>query len=875
MKKVIIGILAHVDAGKTTLSEAMLYTAGAIRRIGRVDNQDAFLDTDTIERERGITIFAKQAQLEVEELEITLMDTPGHVDFSAEMERTLAVLDYAILVISGADGVQGHTRTLWKLLKLYQIPTFIFINKMDQPGTDKAALMADIRERLDEAAIDFSQPDADILAEELACCDERVLEEYLADGSLDDATISELIAGRSVFPCYFGSALKLDGVEAFMQGLNRYVVVPVYSEEFAARVFKISRDPQGNRLTHMKITGGELHVKAQPGGGKQAGNEKVNQIRIYSGEKFEATDLAEAGTICAVTGLTHTYPGAGLGAEHEMSGPVLKPVLTYRIILPEEVDAAVLLPKLKELEEEEPELHIEWNEELGEIQAQLMGEVQTEILKRKISDRCGTEVSFGTGNIIYKETITNTVEGVGHFEPLRHYAEVHLLLEPLPAGSGLVFASTCSIDELDHNWQQAILFHLQEKEHRGVLTGSAITDMKITLVAGRAHNKHTEGGDFRQAALRAVRQGLMEADSVLLEPYFSFRLEVPEAATGRAIADIERMKGTFTGPEPADGRMILTGTAPVARMQHYHKEVMTYTRGEGQLFCEVGGYQPAHNAGEVIAEMDYDPLRDPANPADSIFCAHGAGFPVPWNEVKAHMHIESQLKTTAQPEAAALSDHHSSSEERAIGVEEIDAILDRATSANRRPEHDPDKEKRRIRRYQQPVRSGGKKLAPRDEYLLVDGYNIIFAWDELRVLAEHDIAAARGRLQDVLCNYQAIRKCHLIVVFDAYRVSGGKMSSTDYHNIHVVYTKEAETADQYIERFAQENQKKYHVTVATSDGVEQVIIRGAGSSLISARELETEIRRVSEQVQEEYREHQPPGGKTFLLDGWNDQETRS
>lgn len=870
MRKTIIGVLAHVDAGKTTLSEALLYASGSIQNLGRVDNQNAFLDTFALERERGITIFSKQAELNLGDLQITLLDTPGHVDFSAEMERVLQVLDYAVLVISGADGVQGHTQTLWKLLEMYGIPVFLFINKMDQPGADRGALMAALRERLDGACIDFGQADAEVLREEIALSDEPVLEAFLESGELGDAAVSGLIAERKVFPCYFGSALKLEGVDYFMQGVGRYVCQMHYPSEFGARVFKITRDQQGVRLTHMKITGGILKVKDRLSGRNRKWTEKINQIRIYSGQKYETAEMASAGTICAVAGLTETYPGEGLGKEREAEKPVLQPVLTYRVILPEGGDAAVMLARLRELEEEAPELRISWLEELGEIQVHLMGEVQVGILKNMIHERFGMEVEFDAGNIIYKETIVNAVEGVGHFEPLRHYAEVHLIIEPLPAGSGLRYDSDCSEDDLDRNWQRLILTHLAEKEHRGVLTGSAITDIKITLAAGRAHNKHTEGGDFRQATWRAVRQGLMEAEPVLLEPYYRFRLAVPDKSAGRAIADIERMQGTFCGPDITAGKAVLTGTAPVAFMQDYYNEVRAYTKGEGQLFCELAGYYPCRDSAAVIARIGYEPQRDKDNPADSVFCSRGAGFNVPWNQVKDYMHIESRFRSSVQQDKIKPADCRERSEEEWLGTEEVDAIIDRAFNANKRKADRPRYRKKKAGEYHPPLTRSYSNPEPKDEYLLVDGYNIIYAWEELRVLANDNIDAARGRLMDILSNYQAIRKCLLIVVFDAYRVAGGQTKTIGYHNIYEVYTKEAETADQYIERFAHENKKKYDVTVATSDGMEQLIIRGAGCKLISARELEAEVDAAGKRIQEEYAGSQPGGGKTYLLDEKSD-----
>lgn len=852
--KMVFGIMAHVDAGKTTLSEALLYHSGSIRKMGRVDNQDAFLDNYALERERGITIFSKQAQIRLGEQEITLLDTPGHIDFSAEMERTLQVLDYAILVVSGADGVQGHTRTLWQLLKRYQIPVFLFINKMDQSGTDKQLLLKELQENLSENCVDFSESHSESFYDSLAMCSEEAMEQFLEHGAIEIEEIQKLIQMRQVFPCFFGSALKEQGIDEFLEGIKTYCKVPVYSEEFGARVFKIARDEQGNRLTYLKITGGNLKVKTVLPGQQ----EKINQIRIYSGEKYTTAEEVEAGTVCALTGLSQTQPGEGFGIESQKSVPILEPVLTYQIELPKGTDAAAFLPKLRILEEEEPELHIVWDEQLKEIRVQVMGEVQIEILKYLIQERFGIEVSFGTGSIVYKETIQNVVEGVGHFEPLRHYAEVHLRMEPGESGSGLQFETQCSEDLLSRNWQRLILTHLEEKEHKGVLTGAPITDMKITLTAGRAHQKHTEGGDFRQATYRAVRQGLKQAQSVLLEPYYDFRLEVPEGSIGRAMTDLERMYGKFETPQIQNGQAILIGSAPVALIQDYQKEVTVYTKGEGKIFCNISGYGPCHNAEEVIAAKGYDAEADLENPTGSVFCAHGAGFVVNWDEVKNYMHLESALEqenTLPIEETPVFTDY---TEEMWIDTEEIDAILDRTYGANKK-EKNGAKAGYGKKRKQVQTASITRTYQPKkseEEYLLVDGYNVIHAWEELAELAEDNLDGARGKLLDILCNYQGIRKCNLIVVFDAYRVKGHIAEVTDYHNIHVVFTAEAETADQYIEKFAHENGRKYRVTVATSDGLEQIIIRGQDCLLISARELKEEIQRMSEQNRQEYLENQ-------------------
>lgn len=844
MGKIVVGILAHVDAGKTTLSEGMLYTSGAIRTMGRVDNRDAFLDTYALERERGITIFSKQAVFPLGTTQVTLLDTPGHVDFSPEMERTLQVLDYAILVISGADGVQGHTRTLWNLLRRYEIPTFVFVNKMDQKGTDAEVLLQELKNVLEEGCVDFSAKRYVHFYEEAAVCSEDALEEFLEIGRLKKETLQELFLDRQLFPCFFGSALRLEGVKEFVEQMQELIKVPAYPETFGAKVFKIARDEAGNRLTYLKITGGSLKVKAVIEG------QKVNQIRIYSGEKYEAVNEVEAGSICAVTGLSDTYPGEGLGAEQGTYLPVLEPVLNYQVIPTEGDDPILLLPKLRELEEEEPQLHIVWEEALQEIHVQLMGEVQLEVLKTLIYERFGAEVEFGQGNILYKETIQNTVEGVGHFEPLRHYAEVHLLLEPGEPGSGVQCMSVCSEDLLDRNWQRLILTHLMETEHRGVLTGAPITDIRITLVSGKAHLKHTEGGDFRQAVYRAVRQGLKQADSVLLEPYYEYRLELPSENVGRAMTDIERMHGTFGLPQTEADRTILTGMAPVSTMRDYQKEVHAYTRGNGTLQCTLKGYAPCHNTEEVLAATGYDSERDTLHPTGSVFCAHGAGFLVPWYEVKEYMHLPSimQEKPSDSSEEKQTAYRVSKETDAWIDTEEVDRIIAQSVGANKKQKTLP---KKKVPEYYKST-SKPKKQEVREEYLLVDGYNVIFAWEDLKDLAQVSIDGARGKLLDVLCDYQGMKKCNLIVVFDAYRVQGHKTEISTYHNIHVVFTKEAETADQYIEKFAHENGKKYNVTVATSDGLEQIIIRGQGCRLLSARELKDEIERTKKTLFEEH-----------------------
>lgn len=865
-----IGLLAHVDAGKTTLSESMLYLSGRIRQQGRVDHGNAYLDTYELERARGITIFSKQAELVFGELEVTLLDTPGHVDFSAEMERTLRVLDYAILVINGADGVQGHTETLWKLLKQYRIPAFLFINKMDQNGTDAEKLLEELRVKLSGSCIRFGEAeDSEEFLENVAMAEEQVLETYLEHGTIERGEISRLIWERKVFPCYFGSALKNIGVKEFLAGLECYAKERSYPEEFGAKVYKIARDPQGNRLTYLKVTGGVLKVRDLIR--YQDVEEKVSQIRIYSGEKYDAVQEVRAGRVCAVTGLTKTYPGEGLGAEPPSEGPVLTPVLNYQLILPEGCDTHGMLLKLRQLEEEDPELHIVWNEELGEIHAQLMGEVQTEILQSMIRERFQTEVTFGPGNIVYKETIKRPAEGVGHFEPLRHYAEVHLLLEPGESGSGLVFAADCSEDVLDRNWQRLILTHLAEKEHRGVLTGSAITDMKITLVAGRAHLKHTEGGDFRQATYRAVRQGLKSTESVLLEPYYEFRMEIPAEFVGRALTDIQRMAGEFQTPDTEGDFAVITGSAPVSEMRDYQLEVTSYTKGRGRLFCTLKGYAPCHNAEEVIEQIGYDSEGDLDNPTGSVFCAHGAGFHVSWHQVPDHMHLEYVWTPEAEKEKSAIeakkgqgsvqSGRVSSSFSRSVEEDkELEEIflrtygkIERKRPIAERRVESPEERQKRIRKDQM------------EEYLLVDGYNVIFAWEDLKELAKVNIEGARNKLMDVLCNYQGFKKCNLILVFDAYKVQGQELGVQKYHNIYVVYTKEAETADQYIEKVVHEIGRKYHVTVATSDNVEQVVTLGQGGKLLSARELRTEVEEVQRQIREEYL-NRPQKGKNYLFD---------
>ena len=912
MKKLVIGILAHVDAGKTTLSEELLYLCGEIRKIGRVDHGDAFLDTYELEKERGITIFSKQALLKTENMEVTLLDTPGHVDFSAEMERTLQVLDYAILVINGMDGVQSHTMTLWRLLERYQIPTFLFVNKMDQQGTDHDALLNDLKQHLHENCVDFGRTqDTDYgmyeltpeQLENIAVCEEDILETYLETGIVEDRDIARLIIQRKIFPCYFGSALKEKGVKDFWNGVQKYTAEPKRPTEFGAKVFKIARDEQGNRLTYMKITGGSLKVKTllssnsngQSLPGRKAENtdweEKADQIRLYSGAKYELTPEAEAGTVCAVTGLTRTYPGEGLGRESESELPVLEPVLNYQIILPDDCDPHQMLQKLRQLEEEEPQLHILWDSQLSEIHAQLMGEVQIEILKKMIWDRFHVAVEFGAGSIVYKETVAEPVEGVGHFEPLRHYAEVHLLIEPGEPGSGCQFFTACSEDVLARNWQRLILTHLEEKEHIGVLTGSPLTDVQITILTGRAHAKHTEGGDFRQATYRAVRQGLRKARNILLEPYYEFRLEVPAEMIGRAMADVQKMQGTFDAPEVEGETAILKGTAAVAQMRDYQKEVVSYTHGTGKLFCSLKGYAPCKNQDEVVQNIGYDPEADLENPTGSVFCAHGAGFVVPWDQVEAYMHLQSgvdmdeldseswyeDVESAQNPGTAVDNANISGNISGKNGKfsysgsyeeeEELQAIFERTFGPMKRDRTAFQKKTVHSSTPATRYRAGKPR---QEEYLLVDGYNIIFSWEELNELAKENIHAACDKLMDILSNYQGYRKCTLILVFDAYKVEGHVEEIITYHNIYVVYTKEAETADQYIEKTVHRIGRQYQVTVATSDGLEQVIIMGQGAHRISAQGLKKEIEDTEKTAREEWHQRRQ-SSKTYLFDHMSEE----
>ena len=948
-KHICVGLLAHVDAGKTTLAESILYTCGQIRRLGRVDHRDAFLDTDVQERDRGITIFSKQAQVQWEGMDITLLDTPGHVDFSAEMERTLQVLDYAVLVISAADGLQGHVLTLWRLLERYRVPVFLFLNKMDQPGADGDSLLTELKDKLDGRIVRFGRKD-EAFYEEVAVCDEALLEQYLeTEVPVDDSVTAGLVRERRLFPCYMGSALRVEGIDSLLDGLYTYTRMPEYGQAFGARVYKIARDGQGNRLTYVKVTGGTLRVKQMisvcgsrgsfggsvSGSGDDSGNkntgtdevreEKVDQIRVYSGSKYAIEQEAAAGTICALTGLVSTFCGQGLGAERGAVLPVVEPVMTYRIALPEDCDVHRMYEKLCQLEEEEPQLHLVWREQLNEIHAQLMGEVQIEVLRNLIRERFGVEASFEEGSIVYKETILDRVEGVGHFEPLRHYAEVHLILEPGEPGSGLQFASAVSEDDLDRNWQRLVLTHLEEREHPGVLTGAPITDMRITLAAGRAHKKHTEGGDFRQATYRAVRQGLCRAQSVLLEPVYSFRLELPLALIGRGMTDLQSRAGKFEAPETEGEYAILRGTVPVSEMTGYQAQVRAYSGGKGRLYTALKGYAPCHNTEEVIEAIGYEAEHDVENPCGSVFCAHGAGFVVPWDQVETYMHLESALTGSsggagtgdgeAVMPAAGYAVRYGSRKAGSeagpasdvIGQDEIDEIMTRTYGTKERKkqgwartirpsgtsgkdrngdraamlrsasvsgaaEQEPDQGENGSRRKH----TGGRADArSQEEYLLVDGYNIIFAWDSLKELAQVNLDSARGRLMDILSNYQGYRRMHLILVFDAYKVKGNPGSTVRYHNIDVVYTKEAETADQYIEKVTHEIGHRHHVRVATSDGLEQLIIMGAGAVRVSARELQEEVMEAGEELRQMFisPQVQMSGGKNYLLEGASEEVT--
>lgn len=893
MKNIVAGILAHVDSGKTTLSEAMLYQAGQIRKLGRVDHQDTYLDTDSQEKDRGITIFSKQAELAYADMHIALLDTPGHVDFGTEMERTLQVLDYVVLVINGMDGVQSHTETLWKLLERYGIPVFIFVNKMDMTGYDRDYLMDNIRHRLSDGCVDFLCEDS---GEQIAMCDEAMLEHFLETGANDEQDVVNAIAGRKLFPCYFGSALKNEGVSELLDGMNRYVVEPVRGEEFGARVFKIGRDDKGERLTYMKVTGGVLKLKdvltLRNSQGEES-HEKVNQIRVYSGAKYDMVTQVPAGCVCAVPGLVNTYGRQGIGACLDGELPSLEPVLSYKVMYPTDVDAVTMVSKLRLLEEEDPQLQVQWNETAGEIYIKVMGQVQLEVVAQMVRDRFGIAITYGQGRISYKETIAAPVMGVGHFEPLRHYAEVHLLLEPMENGSGMCFDSICSEDVLDKNWQRLILTHLQEREFRGVLTGSPITDMKISITAGRAHQKHTEGGDFRQATYRAVRQGLMMAESVLLEPVYAFKIEVPQEYAGRVLADIVKMSGTMDGQEISGETTVITGHAPVYTMREYYSELTAFSRGTGRLQVDIDGYQPCHNTEEVLAERHYDPELDRFNPSSSVFCAHGAGYLVDWYDVYENMHVKEDPGFEISGQLGYTEDGYAmdipvnrpgkSVSEMSITDEELSEIFARtfggdykdkdvalngrfrrttseykvngqynkSQSRDRQPGNGPLVGSRPADRG---IATPGafKRRKSGEDYVIVDGYNVIFAWDTLRELSEHNIDSARGKLMDILSNYQGYMNCHLIVVFDGYKVKDNKGERFPYDDIEVVYTKEGETADAHIEKLTHEIARKHKVTVVTSDGLEQIVTMGQGAIRMSSRDFKLEVERVNEHLRENY-----------------------
>lgn len=848
MKNTVIGILAHVDAGKTTLSESILYLTGKTSKLGRVDKGDAYLDNFELERARGITIFSKQAEFEIKSRKFTLLDTPGHVDFSAETERTLAVLDYAILVINGADGVQQHTKTLWNLLEKYNVPVFLFVNKMDQPVAEKDLIIDEIKEKLSENCIDFTQKQDTDFYEQIALCEENIMNEFLENEKISEKSIKNLIKNRKIYPCFFGSALKLTAIDEFIKSIHMLTMPRIYNDKFSAKVFKITHDESENRLVYLKITGGSLKVRDTI---KVNGEDlKVNQIRMYSGNKFKAVNEAFSGDICAVAGFNSINAGDVLGEnENTKIKPTLEPVLSYKLILSEKSDPRTMLKVMRKLEEEDPQLKVEWNKELQEIKVQLMGNVQAEILQSIIKERFGVSISFARGEILYRETINDTVEGVGHFEPLRHYSEVHLILEPIERGSGVKFSINCSEDILAKNWQRLVLTHLKEKAHRGVLTGADITDVKITLVSGRAHNKHTEGGDFREATYRAVRHGLRKAESILLEPYYAFRIEIAENLVGRVITDVQRMQGKCEISSSNKGFAVVDGSAPVALMQNYQSELTAYSHGEGRMFCSLKGYFECHNAEEIISKTAYNPEADLENPTGSVFCSHGAGFTVSWDEVEKYMHLESCLKKSQEKESDTTKSYLS--DDKWISPEEIDSILQKSVYANKgkkttwksniKREYDFSKVKTHIKNPQA------------EKYLLVDGYNIIHAWSELKVLSDDDnIEGARMKLLDILSNYRTFWNGKIAVVFDAYRVQGHKEEIVEYHGIHAIYTKEAQTADQFIEKFASDNSKKYNITVATSDGLQQIIIRGAGCFLFSARDLKNEIETVNKIISEEY-----------------------
>lgn len=853
----ILGIVAHVDAGKTTLSEAMLYESGQIRSLGRVDHKDAYLDNDLQEKERGITIFSKQARMEYQGEKIVLLDTPGHVDFSAEMERTLQVLDYAILVVSGTDGVQGHTRTLWRLLKHYEVPTFIFVNKMDLDGANQESIQNNLKKELSDACISFTEDES--FYEEVAMCGEEMLDCFMETETVPKELIVEAIAQRKIFPCLYGSALKLEHVKEFMDTVIFYSKKQQYGNNFAARVYKIGRDKNGSRLTYLKVTGGSLQVKTLI---EELG-EKVDQIRLYSGEKFETTDVVEAGSVCAVTGLSKTVPGMALGAENGEVTPVLVPVLNYKIHLPEEINPSDMMLKLKQLEEEEPELHILWDEDVKEIHAQVMGQVQIEVLTRLIKDRFGVVVVFGQGNIVYKETIAKAVEGVGHFEPLRHYAEVHLLMEPGEPGSGITVEANCSEDVLDLNWQRLIATHVLEKEHKGVLTGSGITDIRFTIVTGKAHTKHTEGGDFRQATYRAIRQGLKSSESVLLEPMYRFILDIPVDSVGKAMTDLEIRFAKMDAPEFVEDRAVIRGKAPVSTMQDYMKEVHSYTKGLGYLTLDLDGYDVCHNTEEIVEKIGYDSEADTKNPTGSVFCAHGSGFIVPWDQVENYMHLEKV--TTNKSESyedgfsydttgkAFAANAFSKKKETTTNSWEMDKELQEIYAREFGMNKDAleKEERKKWKPAKVKIDKKGNPIYPKkdkhEELLIVDGYNIIFAWKELNELSRINIDSARDKLLDMLSDYQGYRGIRLMVVFDAYRIKGNIGSKNQWNNLEVIFTKTDETADAFIEKTVHDLREKYQIVVATNDGLEQLTVLSLGALRMSASMLELEIKRVKEE----------------------------
>ena len=859
---IVLGILAHVDAGKTTLSEAMLYLSGKLKKLGRVDHRDSFLDNNSLERARGITIFSKQAVMPLGEMTVTLLDTPGHVDFSAEAERSLQVLDYAVLVISGTDGVQAHTETLWKLLERYNVPVFIFVTKMDLPGCDRQEIMDGLRTRLSERCVDFSA-EGDALFESAAMCSEEAMDEYIETGSIGAERLRDMLRSREIFPCCFGSGLRTEGVAEFLDTLELYARPGDYSEDFSARVYKIARDAQGNRMTFMNVTGGALRVRSLMKYADRDGNafeEKISQLRIYSGAKYDTAETVLPGQICAALGLTGTYPGQGLGAAGDFAEPLLEPVMSYRVILPPQSDPAVLLPKLMQLDQEDPQLHIVWNERTREISVQLMGRVQAEIFRSLVKERFDTDITLDTGRIMYRETIKDTVEGVGHFEPLRHYAEVHLLLEPLPRGSGIELSSSCPEDELDRSWQRLILTHLAEKQHIGVLTGSPVTDIRFTLAAGRAHIKHTEGGDFRQATYRAVRQGLMQAESVLLEPWYSFVLEVPAEQIGRAISDVRAMNGEIDSPEDAGGMMRLEGAAPVAGMNEYMQELLAYTHGRGRLSLTPGGYRVCRDQQKIVDAIGYEPERDTDNPADSVFCSHGAGVNIPWDQVKDYMHLESCLKPPVEETAPIAAPRYRS---LSIDDRELEAIMEREFGKIKRPQYSA---------RQVNAAASEPAFEKKPEFIIVDGYNLIFAWDELKKLAADRLDLARGRLMDMLSNYCGFTKAKLVLVFDGFRTPGNPGSREDYHNINVAFTKDGETGDAYIERLADEIGKNYSVRVVTSDNLIRLSALRSGVLRCSSGEFKNEVEWVLGQIDAVLKKSNESAHKTRIADKINGKQ---